>query len=97
VSAHSSCPFGEMAVPGLNAQGGPFGLCGRPSSLAAISVARSPHPKIPFLADKALRLAPLRALSPVGLFVTIMSSSSDEALRKPLTAPTGVEVRDGAP
>jgi hypothetical protein len=53
--------------------------------------------KIPFLADKALRLAPLRALSPVGLFVTIMSSSSDEALRKPLTAPTGVEVRDGAP
>jgi hypothetical protein len=73
------------------------GLFGRPSSLAAISVARSPHPKIPFLADKALRLAPLRALSPVGLFVTIMSSSSDEALRKPLTAPTGVEVRDGAP
>jgi len=49
------------------------------------------------MADKALRLAPLRALSPVGLFVTIMSSSSDEALRKPLTAPTGVEVRDGAP
>jgi len=26
----------------------PFGLCGRPSSLAAISVALSPHPKIPF-------------------------------------------------
>ena len=27
-------------------------------SLAAISVALSPHPKIPFLADKAQRLTP---------------------------------------
>jgi len=32
---------------------GPFGLCGRVLSLAAISAALSPHPKIPFLADKA--------------------------------------------
>ena len=32
---------------------GPFGLCGRMLSLAAILVALSPHPKIPFLADKA--------------------------------------------
>jgi hypothetical protein len=32
---------------------GPFGLYGRMVSLAAISVAPSPHPKIPFLADKA--------------------------------------------
>jgi|SRR6516162_1285969 len=35
----------------------PFGLFGRPLSLAAISVAPSPHPKIPFLADKAWRTA----------------------------------------
>jgi len=33
-----------------------FGLYGNPLSLAAISVALSPHPKIPFLADKNLRL-----------------------------------------
>jgi hypothetical protein len=32
---------------------GPFGLCRRMLSLVAISVALSPHPKIPFLADKA--------------------------------------------
>ena len=31
---------------------GPFGLCGRPLSLAAISAALSPHPKIPFLTDQ---------------------------------------------
>jgi hypothetical protein len=34
----------------------PFGLWGRMLSLAAISVALSLHPKIPFLADKAQRL-----------------------------------------
>ena len=34
----------------------PFGLCGRPLSLAAILPAQSPHPKIPFLTDKAHRL-----------------------------------------
>jgi hypothetical protein len=33
-------------------------LCERMLSLAAISVALSPHPKIPFLADKAQRLTP---------------------------------------
>ena len=31
-------------------------LCGRALSLAAISTALSPHPRIPFLADKARRL-----------------------------------------
>jgi hypothetical protein len=31
------------------------GLFGRPLSLAVISVALSPHPKIPFLADKSRR------------------------------------------
>jgi hypothetical protein len=31
---------------------GPYGLCGRMLSLAAISVALSPYPKIPFLAPK---------------------------------------------
>ena len=31
-----------------------FSLCGSSLSLSAISGARSPHPKIPFLADKAL-------------------------------------------
>jgi hypothetical protein len=35
---------------------GPFGLCGRMLSLVSISMALSPHPKIPFLADKAQRL-----------------------------------------
>ena len=35
---------------------GPFSLCEPTLSLAAISVALSPHPKIPFLADKARRL-----------------------------------------
>ena len=34
----------------------PFGLCGRMLSLAPISAALSPHPKIPFLADKAQQL-----------------------------------------
>ena len=34
----------------------PSGLCGRPLSLEAIFAALSPHPKIPFLADKAQRL-----------------------------------------
>jgi len=34
----------------------PFGLCGHPLSLAAISVALSPHSKIPFLAAEAQRL-----------------------------------------
>ena len=37
---------------------GPFGLCGRMLSLAAILVAVSLHPKIPFLADKAQRSTP---------------------------------------
>ena len=32
--------------------GSPFGLCGRLLSLAAISVALSPHPKIPFLTER---------------------------------------------
>jgi hypothetical protein len=36
---------------------GPFGLWGRMLSLAAISVALSPHPKIPFLTDQAQRRA----------------------------------------
>jgi hypothetical protein len=31
-----------------------FSLCGSSLSLSAISGARSPHPKIPFLSDKAL-------------------------------------------
>jgi len=35
---------------------GLFDLCKPTLSLAAISVALSPHPKIPFLADKARRL-----------------------------------------
>jgi hypothetical protein len=43
-------PGFALPVPGT------FGLCRRPLSLAAISVALSPHPKIPFLADKAQRL-----------------------------------------
>jgi len=30
----------------------PFGLCRRSLSLEAILVAQSPHPKIPFLADR---------------------------------------------
>ena len=39
-------PAFPLTVPAL------FGLCERPLSLAAIPVALSPHPKIPFLADK---------------------------------------------
>jgi hypothetical protein len=43
-------------VPGLaRPVSGPIGLCGRMLCLAAISVALSPHPKIPFLADQARR------------------------------------------
>jgi hypothetical protein len=42
----------EFTLPVL----APFGLCGRMLSLAAISGALSPYPKIPFLADKAQRL-----------------------------------------
>jgi hypothetical protein len=49
----SSRPF----VPGFPLSvPAPFGLWGRPLSLAAISAALSPHPKIPFLAEKAQRL-----------------------------------------
>jgi hypothetical protein len=41
-------------VPGFPLSVPPiFGLCGHPSSLAVILAGRSPHPKIPFLADHA--------------------------------------------
>jgi hypothetical protein len=44
-------------VPGFaRLVSGPFGLCWRMLFLAAVSVALSLHPKIPFLADKAQRL-----------------------------------------
>src|SRR6516165_11353691 len=63
-----SCPPPSPAEPGIFPSGSSrpfvpgfplsvlrrFTLCGSSLSLSAISGARSPHPKIPFLADKAL-------------------------------------------
>jgi hypothetical protein len=50
-------------VPGFAGPvSGPYGLCGRMLSLAAISVALSPYPKIPFLAQKGSELSYLRII-----------------------------------
>jgi hypothetical protein len=50
----SDWPFVRGFAPPVS---GPFGLCGRPLSLAPNFAALSLHPKIPFLAAEAQRLA----------------------------------------